>query len=332
MNQPALLQARLYVVAAAVLWSLSGTFVKLLRPPEVSADGAAPVPGLVVLGFGDPHQLGLGAPPVPPLVMACFRGMSAGLVFVPFLRRRDLTFRPRMAAMMVTFAVMNALFVSAMGLGTAANAIVLQYTAPLWIYLAGILWLNEPTNRRNTIALAIAMTGVAVIVIGAWQGSSAADLLTVLIAIGSGITYAAVLLFIRSLRDVSPTWITVLNNFAAGLMLAPFLFLQELPTPRQVVCLLLFGSIQMALPYWFMARGLRVVSTQEAGTISLLEPLLNPVWAYLVAGDVPERWTFMGGALILAALTWRYWPGGRERLAQNTQSTRRSMEEVEPET
>jgi drug/metabolite transporter (DMT)-like permease len=64
----------------------------------------------------------------------------------------------------------------------------------------------------------------------------------------------------------------------------------------------------MGLPYWLVARGLRVVSPQEAGMITLLEPLLNPLWAYLVAREIPKFPTFIGGALILGALAWRYWP------------------------
>jgi hypothetical protein len=60
-----------------------------------------------------------------------------------------------------------------------------------------------------------------------------------------------------------------------------------------------------------MARGLRVVSPQEAGVITLLEPLLNPLWAYHVSPETetPTVFTLVGGALILSALAWRYWPG-----------------------
>ena len=65
----------------------------------------------------------------------------------------------------------------------------------------------------------------------------------------------------------------------------------------------------MGLPYWLVARGLRSVSPQEAGTITLLEPLLNPLWAYLAASELPSRFTLIGGAFILGALLWRYWPG-----------------------
>jgi drug/metabolite transporter (DMT)-like permease len=74
--------------------------------------------------------------------------------------------------------------------------------------------------------------------------------------------------------------------------------------------LLVFGSVQLAAPYWLFARSLRAVSPQEAGIITLLEPVLNPVWAYLIAPhkDTPTVWTVTGGLLLLVALGWRYLP------------------------
>jgi drug/metabolite transporter (DMT)-like permease len=81
-----------------------------------------------------------------------------------------------------------------------------------------------------------------------------------------------------------------------------------MPSPGQLGLLAAFGTIQMGLPYWLMARGLRSISAQEAGAITLLEPVLNPLWAYLVAGEKPASMTWLGGSLILAALVWRYLP------------------------
>ena len=74
--------------------------------------------------------------------------------------------------------------------------------------------------------------------------------------------------------------------------------------------LALFGVFQMALPYWLFTRGLRAVSSQEAAIITLIEPLLNPVWAYLITPekDTPTLPMLLGGALILFALVWRYVP------------------------
>jgi drug/metabolite transporter (DMT)-like permease len=102
-----------------------------------------------------------------------------------------------------------------------------------------------------------------------------------------------------------------------GLVLLPIVYLivpamtgasPPSPTLAQWLVLFLFGALQMGFPYFLVAKGLRTVSPQEAGTITLLEPLLNPVWAFWLAGEVPSPWTLAGGAFILGALVWRYWP------------------------
>ena len=107
-------QARLFVILAAVLWSLSGFFTKALRQPTF-------------LGLNDPL---LGGAQI-----AFWRVLFAGAVLVPTLRRSDLTFRPGMIALVACFALMNALYVRAIAEGKAANAVWLQYTAPSWIFL-----------------------------------------------------------------------------------------------------------------------------------------------------------------------------------------------------
>jgi len=281
-------RGRILIVIAAILWSLSGAFTKVLTQESSFQMGPAPVAGLQI---------------------AFFRALFAGLSLVPVLRPAAISFRPMMFVMVLCFAAMNALFVLAMVWGKAANAILLQYTAPMWMYLASIWWLGEKPDRRNSIALVIGLLGIAVIIWGGWQE---AQILVVAIALGSGLAYAGVILCLRVLRGASAPWMTVLNHLCAAFALLPLLWFIWPPTPsiEQLFTLFLFGAIQMAFPYWLMARGLRVVSPQEAGTITLLEPLLNPVWAYLVAPrtEVPSLYTFFGGAFILGALAWRYWP------------------------
>jgi DME family drug/metabolite transporter len=292
-----LTQGRLCIVAAAVLWSLSGAFTKFLT-------------NVMVEDYGFDQ--------IRPLQIAFYRVLFAGLVLVPSLRRADLAFRPQMLVMALCFAAMNALFVTALAEGTAANAILLQYTAPMWMYLASIFWLGERADRRSTVALVLGMAGIAVIIVGGWDGG---QISTVAVALGSGVTYAGVLIFLRALRGLSPRWLTVWNHLLGALALVPLVWGQPLPAWQQYIVLFLFGSVQMGLAYWLVARGLRVVSPQEAGAITLLEPLLNPVWAYLVWSqtETPSLVTYIGGAFILGALAWRYWPKkapkGSEKLA-----------------
>jgi len=284
--QPTLTQGRLCIALAAVLWSLSGAFTKFLTKVMV-----------------EDYEY----PDVSPLEIAFYRVFFAGLVLAPMLRRADIAWRPAMLAMAVCFASMNALFVTALAEGTAANAILLQYSAPMWMYLASIFLLGEPADRRSSIALTVGLLGIAVIVIGGWEGG---QITTILIALGSGVTYAGVLIFLRLLRHMSPRWLTVWNHFFGAFVLLPFIWQEPLPTWEQFIVLFLFGSLQMGLAYWLVTRGLRVVSPQEAGAITLLEALLNPIWAYLVWSktETPALATYVGGAFILGALLWRYWP------------------------
>jgi drug/metabolite transporter (DMT)-like permease len=283
-QQPSLAQGRICIALAAVFWSLSGAFAKILTRPT---------------------WFNLDSPPVSPDHIACYRVLFAGIVLLPFLRRQDVTFRPMMLVMVGSFAIMNLLFVSALTRGTAANAILLQYTAPMWMYLAGVWLLGESPDRRNSIALVVGLCGIAIIVSGGWD---AENLPVIAIALGSGVAYAGVMLCLRVLRDSSSRWLTVQNHLVGGLVLLPLVWGLPRPSPSQLATLFLFGAVQMGLPYWLVARGLRAVPAQEAGTITLLEPILNPFWAYLVAEELPAASTVAGGVLILSSLVWRYWP------------------------
>lgn len=276
---------RLWIVLAAMLWSLSGLFTRLLTTDT---------------------PLGLHEPRIEPLQVAFCRSLFAGLFFLLFVRRRHVRFRPAMPVMVVTFAAMNWLFVTAMMKGAAANAIFLQYTAPFWMYLASVWLLGEPSDGRAAKAMLVALVGVGVIV----TGGPSDDWPVVAMGVGSGLTYAVVLVCLRNLRDQPSQWLTFLNHFGAAVLLYPFV--AHLPWPRaeQLAFLAFFGVVQMALPYFLIARGLRTVSPQEAGTITLLEPLFTSVWAYLISPetDTPGWPTLIGGGLILAALAWRYAP------------------------
>jgi drug/metabolite transporter (DMT)-like permease len=281
-------QGRLLVVLAAVFWSLSGAFTKILMQQAFFR---------------------LDGEPVTAVQIAFFRVFFAGLVLLPTLRRSDISARWSMPLMVLCFAIMNATFVPALAWGTAANAILLQYSAPLWMYLASIYLLGEIPDRRGAVSLAFGMFGIFIILCGGWQE---AQFGIISIALSSGLAYAGIILFLRVLRDSSPRWLTVINHLGGALFILPALiyFAPAWPSPAQMTLLFLFGAVQMALPYFLIARALRVVSAQEAGAITLLEPLLNPLWAYLVAPEVeqPRLYTMLGGVFILGGLLWRYWP------------------------
>jgi drug/metabolite transporter (DMT)-like permease len=314
--------ARAGLVLAAVLWSLGSVFMRLLREP---------------LG------LGLSDPPLAPLQIAFYRGLFGGLAMLVLVRRAEVAFRPTMFGMVVAFTVMSGLYLSALGLGPAANAIFLQNTAPLWVFVFAVLLLRERSDARGWQTVVIGAFGAVVIVAGNWPralppAEQQTQVVILLMGVGSGIVYAIVVLFLRVLRDHSSAWLVALNLLGTAVTLGLFVLVYDgraafvdwvtAPSAKQIAVLVVFGTVQMALPYWLFTRSLRAVSPQEAAIITLIEPLLNPMWAYLITPDkdTPNVWMFVGGALILFALVWKYVPTGKKPVftaadAENAEKT-----------
>jgi len=291
--------AWIQLVVAAVLWSLGSFFMRVLR---------------------DPTPLHLQTPQLDPVQIAFFRSLFGGLCLLPLVPWKLARWRIAYLPMVACFAAMTGLYLTALGLGVAANAILLQNTAPVWVYLIGICVLKQTPEASLWQPLALAMLGAVVIVLGNWpwhEGAATNQVPILLMALGSGVAYAGVIVFLSTLRAESPALLSVVNLLGSAAVLAAFVLVTTgrhsftawltAPTLPQLLFLALFGAVQMALPYVLFATALKRVSTTEAALITLIEPLLNPVWAYLIspATDKPTAWTFLGGALLLAALLWR---------------------------
>src|SRR5262249_32949364 len=156
---------------------------------------------------------------------------------------------------------------------------------PFFVYMVSVFILGEPPDRRSFRALLVGMAGMVIIVAGGGEIGTRFDVM--LMGLGSGVTYAAIILCLRALRDQATSWLIVPNHLGSAVCLpigtllprGPTVWVEWItaPTGRQLVFLCFFGSIQMGLPYFLFARGLRSVSPQEAGAITLLEPMLNPL-------------------------------------------------------
>jgi drug/metabolite transporter (DMT)-like permease len=278
-DRPSAAQARLLLVAAALLWSTSGLLVK--SPP------------LERLPIGDRGPL-----------LACFRALFAAVVLLPFIRRADVRWRPMLVPTALSFALMNVLFVSAMTRTTAAAAIFLQYTATVWAALLGVLFLGERIDRGSRVALVCAILGIGWIV----AAEAGAEHFTGnLIALGSGAAYAGVVIGLRTLRTEGAAWLVTLNHGVAGLVLLPWVLGRGVQLDAvQWTLVGALGAVQMGLPYLLFARAVRTVTAQEAALMTLMEPVLNPCWVWLFWDETPPVSTIIGGAFILAGLACRY--------------------------
>ena len=284
----AIVRARWVILLAAVMWSTSALFVKS------GVFEIWPQAGLV---------------PQRSILLIFWRAVFATSVLLPLVRRPRWTWKLIPAALI--FVLLNITFISAMVKTTAGNAIWLQNTAPLWVFLVGTTVLRDPIHPRDWPQLACIVAGVSFILAFELQGEDPSG---VIWGIAGGMTYAGVVLSLRWLREEYSAWIVALNHAVTAVVLIPWVWqIGIAPTPIQWPVLIAFGALQMGLPYLLFSRSVRTLPAHEASGIVLLEPLLVPTWVWLLGMETPQWWTLVGGALIFMGLLVRYLPSVRAR-------------------
>ena len=268
---------------AALLWSTNGLFVK----SHVFDDWPQDVRGTL---------------------LAFWRALFAGMLLLPAVRKPRWDWR--LVPMALAFTAMNVTFLQSMTLTTAANAIWLQSTAPLWVFLFSLTLYRDVRDPRDLVPLLCGLAGAAVILSFELRANSLESRAGIGVVLGlmSGVFYATVVVSMRRLRGHSGAFLVALNHLAAAALIAPYLLYRGEPVSgHQLLVLAAFGFFQMGLPYLLFARGLREISGQEGTALALLEPVLVPIWVMLTPrGERPAWWTVAGGALILAGLVFRY--------------------------
>jgi drug/metabolite transporter (DMT)-like permease len=247
--------------------------------------------------------------------VASFRSLVAAIAVALVIpgARRGWTRRTWVAA--AAYGATMISFVLATKLTTSANAIFLQSTAPLYLLLLGPLLLDEKFVARDLAFIAAMGLGLALFFLDANEATAIAanPRLGNLLALGSGICWALTLVAFRWLerresgayRESSPQSALVGGNVIAFLACLPFALPAPAFTAADVGTILYLGLVQIGLAYLFFIRGIRRVPALEASLLLLLEPVLNPVWAWLVHGERPGRWALLGAAILLATIALR---------------------------
>jgi drug/metabolite transporter (DMT)-like permease len=247
--------------------------------------------------------------------IAFYRGLFAGLALLPLVPPRRWAFRPSMVPLGVAFGAMTGLYLAAIKMTTAANAIYLQYTATLWVIPLGMAFLGERPGRRALAGVGLAMVGIAIIVARGYDGRPD-EWKGVVLGLASGVSFAVIATGMRGLREHDPMWLSVVYNLMGTLTLGAWLMLAgrgvAVPTAGQAAFLAVFGIVQMAIPYVLFARGLRDIGAAEAALIALVEPILAPIWVALALGEIPTVPTMIGGLFLLLGILCRYAPVGRK--------------------
>jgi drug/metabolite transporter (DMT)-like permease len=225
----------------------------------------------------------------------------AFLALVPSARRL-----PSWREWLVGISYAGALVFYTLGnkLTTAANTIFLQSTAPLYILFLGPWLLRERVDKRGLVFLLVAAGGLSLFFldVDAPQATAPNPLLGNLLGLASGLCWAFTLVGLRWLGSRGQSVSAVVaGNVIASAVCLPFVGSLAEVGARDWIALVWLGTFQVALAYVLLTKALRLLPAFEASILLLAEPMLNPVWAFVLHGEVPGRWALTGGGILLAA-------------------------------
>ena len=200
------------------------------------------------------------------------------------------------------------LFVVSTKLTTAANAIFLQYTAPIYIALLSPWLLRERVSRLDWILIGVAFTGIALFFC---DGLSFAGIWGVIAALASGVSYAWLTMLMRREKSASPEATVFLGNLMTVLVAAPAMW-PPVNLGHNWPWLLALGVLQLTIPYLLYARAIRHVRALDASIVSMIEPILNPIWVMFAVGERPAQWSIIGGCVVLGTSLLRSILASRE--------------------
>ena len=265
--------------------------------------------------------------------IASFRSGIAAIVVWLCVPRARARWTPRILLVAAVYATTMVLFVAANKLTTSANTIFLQSTAPLYVLLAGPLLLGERVTRADLALVAAVAAGMALFFVapGAPQVTAPDPARGNILAALSGVAWAGTVLGLRwigrrspSVGEPTPNVLTaveetndaaaapalvtvVAGNAIACLVCLPAALPVLHPTAASVGVVLYLGVVQIGIAYLALAAAMPHVPALEASTLLLVEPALNPAWAYLVHGERPSALAWLGGGVILLSALGKTW-------------------------
>ena len=265
-SMPERRKAILFLILAAILWSTAGVLVKALD--------------------------------WEPLSILAGRGIFTSMLFMIYMRRL-----PQKVTRWTLLAAGGSiatqfLFITSTKLTTAANAIFLQYTAPIYVVMLAHWLLREKPSRTDWIAMTIIFLGL-ILFFG--DQLSPDGFYGNILAVLSGVTSAIMMVSFRAQKDGSPGD----SILIASVLIAIFGFpsiLKETQTVANWLSIAYLGIFQIGLAFIFFTMGIKYIPALEANLIGTLEPILNPVWVFLFLGERTGRSALLGGLVVLVGV------------------------------
>ncbi len=259
------------VVAAVLLWSTGGLFIKL-----TSLDA---------------------------FQVTCYRSLFAGLTVLIATRKQGLKINAFGMISTLIYSTLLFLFVWATKHTTAANAIFLQYTAPVYILLLSPFVIGERFHFRDLVTVAVCIAGMSLFFVGKLEIS---DYQGNIAALVSGMFLGFYLMLLRHPKaaGMNSTITVIYGNFLLALLTLPY-GLEAIPkiTGLDLAAVGFLGIFQIGISYILFIKGVTSGTRPlDASIIGFIEPLLNPVWVFLFVGERPSQWALLGGTVIIAGV------------------------------
>jgi len=259
-----------YLVLAGLLWSLAGVLIKSI--------------------------------PWPPLAIAGLRSGLAAITIMIYLKRPRFTWSKYQIGAAIAYAVTVTLFVLANKLTTAGNAILLQYTAPVYVALMSYSILGERSTKVDWLSILIMLTGLALFFL---DDLTTAGYLGNIYAIIAGIAFAFFIVFLRKQKNASLGESILLGNLLTLLIGLPAITTSVSWDIQPWIFTFILGIFQLGIPYILFSIAIKHVTALDAIIYPTIEPIINPVLVYLLIGEALGPWAVWGGLLVLGGVIFR---------------------------
>ncbi len=256
----------LFIILAATLWSTGGFMIKAIS--------------------------------WQPLAILSGRSIFSSIVLFLYVRRIKIKWTRWKVLASVSHILTASLFIIATKLTTAANAIFLQYTAPVYIVILAAWFLHERPTRMDWVSMVVIFSGMLLFF---GDKLSLNGFLGNLLAVLSGITLALLTVSMRAQKDGSPVESILIANIFTAIVGFP-LVMKESWTVTNWLIILYLGVFQIGFAFLFFSVAIKHVPALEATLISTLEPVLNPVWVFFFIGEKPGLFALVGGIIVLGGV------------------------------
>lgn len=273
-----------YISTAAMLWSSSGLFIKVLT--------------------------------LTAFQISFFRSLVAAATILLALRLQGRTAECRLrwtdVACALCYAMTVVTFVTATKLTTAANAIFLQFTAPIYLLFLEPWAFRRRIKRKDVLAVSACLGGMVLFFAGHLE---LRGLIGNALSILSGLCLAGFSLLLKWKRSIhpqeNPISAVILGNLGVGLICLPFVFPVSVSL-GQAASLLFLGVFQLGISFMLFTAGQRYVSATAAAITSMLEAVFNPVWVFLGMGERPSPFALLGAGVVMGVILWYHLDANRQ--------------------